>query len=221
MSLDILGSREIKAFEEIRDIEHKHEALTNIYAFLEPELNRIKKDYKKFLAETIKKRDRKRVKIIVGLKSLDSLKSKVIERGKSLSSVKDLVRATILLREDDEVKKLYCDIMRKKSEVIRCTEKEKGSDADFGYYGSYHIIFFYKGLNVELQELQIMTRKLWSYKAVAHEFYHKYRNEENLNIDKFDLHLSKMFFSKGNKGKIVHKRSEIRRNYKRLMPYFR
>ena len=218
MSLGILESREIKAFEELRDAECKHETLTNIYALLEPELNRIKKDYKKFLAETIKKRDRKRVKIIVGIKSLDSLKSKVIERGKSLSSVKDLVRATILLREDDEVKKLYCDIMRKKSEVIRCTEKEKGSDADFGYYGSYHIIFFYKGLNVELQ---IMTRKLWSYKAVAHEFYDKYRNDEHSNIDKFDLHLSKMFFSKGNKEKIVHKRSEIRRNYKRLMPYFK
>jgi len=102
--------------------------------------------------------------------------------------------------------------------VIRCTEKEKGSDVNFGYYGSYHIIFFYKGLNVELQ---IMTRKLWSYKAVAHEFYDKYRNEERPKIDKFDLHLSKMFFSKGNKGKIVHKRSEIRRNYKRLMPYFK
>jgi len=218
MSLGILESREIKAFEELRDVEHKHEALTNIYTLLEPELNRIKQDYKKFLAETIKKRDRKRVKIIVGIKSLDSLKSKVIERGKSLSSVKDLVRATILLREDDEVKKLYCDIMRKKLEVIRCTEKEKGSDADFGYYGSYHIIFFYKGLNVELQ---IMTRKLWSYKAVAHEFYDKYRNDEHSNIDKFDLHLSKMFFSKGNKEKIVHKRSEIRRNYKRLMPYFK
>jgi len=218
MSLGILGSREIKAFEEIRNAEHKHEALTNIYALLEPELNSIKKDYKNFLAETIKKRDRKRVKIIVGIKSLDALKSKVIERGKSLSSVKDLVRATILLREDDEVKKLYFDIMRKKSEVIRCTEKEKGSDANFGYYGSYHIVFFYKGLNVELQ---IMTRKLWSYKAVAHEFYDKYRNDEHPKIDKFDLHLSKMFFSKGNKEKIVHKRSEIRRNYKRLMPYFK
>jgi hypothetical protein len=218
MTMGILESREVKAFEEIRDIERRHEALTNIYALLEPELNSIKKSYKKFLAEMIKKRDKKRVKIIVGVKSLDSLKSKVIERGKCLSNVKDLVRATILLTNDDEVKKLYFDIMRKKSEVICCTEKEKGGDADFGYYGSYHIILFYKGLNVELQ---IMTRKLWSYKAVAHEFYDKYRNEDNLNIDKFDLHLSKMFFSKGNKEKIVHKRSEIRRNYKKLIPYFR
>ncbi len=218
MSLGILESKEIKAFEEIRDIESKQRELTNIYALLEPKFNSIKKSYMRFLADTIKKKDKKRVKIIVGVKSLDSLKSKVIERGKSLSSVKDLVRATILLKDENEVKKLYFDIMRKKSEVIRSTQKEKGSDSDFGYYGSYHIIFFYKDLNVELQ---IMTRKLWSYKAVAHEFYDKYRDKDNLNIDKFDLHLSKMFFSKGNKGKIVHKRSEIRRNYKKLMPYFR
>ena len=218
MSLGILESREIKAFEEIRDLESRQRKLTNIYTLLEPKLNTIKTSYKKFLAETIKKKDKKRVKIIVGVKSLDSLKSKVIERGKPLCHVKDLVRATILLNNDDEVKKLYFDIMRKKSEVICCTQKEKGSDVDFGYYGSYHIIFFYKGLNVELQ---IMTRKLWSYKAVAHEFYDKYRNEDNLNIDKFDLHLSKMFFSKGNKKNIVHKRSEIRKNYKKLIPYFR
>ena len=218
MSMGILDSKEIKEFEETRDLESKQKELENIYALLSPKLNIIKTSYRKFLADTIKKKDKKRVKIIVGIKSLNSLKSKVIEREKSLGSVKDLVRATILLQEEDEVKKLYYDIKRKKSEVIRCTQKERGSDVDFGYYGSYHIIFFFKGLNVELQ---IMTRKLWSYKAVAHEFYDKYRHEENPNIDKFDLHLSKMFFSKGNKGKILHKRSEIRRNYKKLMPYFR
>ncbi len=218
MSLWILDSKEIKAFEEIHDIEHMESELTNIYTLLEPELNSIKKSYRSFLADMIKKKDKKRVKIIVGVKPLSSLKSKVIERGKSLSKINDLVRATILLNSDDEVKKLYCDILRKKSEVIRCTQKERGGGVNLGYYGSYHIIFFYKGLNVELQ---IMTRKLWSYKAVAHEFYDKYRDKNNPNIDKFDLHLSKMFFSKGNKENILHKRSEIRRNYKKLMPYFK
>ena len=218
MSIKVLGIKEVKAFEELRDAESMEQELSNIYLLLEPKLTSIKKSYKNFLEGMIKKRDKKRAKVIVSVKSLDSLKSKVIERKKSLANVKDLVRATILLGTDEEVKKLYSTITRKKTEVIRCASKDKGGDVEYGYYGSYHIIFFYKGLNVELQ---IMTRKLWSYKAVADEFYHKYRDEENPNIDKFDLHLSKMFFSKGNKEQIKHKHSEIRKNYKSLMRYFK
>ena len=75
MSLGILNSKEIKAFEEIHDIEHMESELTNIYTLLEPELNSIKKSYRSFLADMIKKKNKKRVKIIVGVKPLNSLKS--------------------------------------------------------------------------------------------------------------------------------------------------
>lgn len=218
MNQGLLNSREVKAFDQLSDVSMMEEALIHIYTLLEAELCRIQNSYKRFLEGTIKKKDKKRAKVIVCVKPLLSLRSKVIERKKKLSEVKDLVRATILLDSADEVKKLYSNITRKKSEVVRCTHKNRGSDESFGYYGSYHIIFFYYGLQVELQ---IMTRKLWSYKAVAHEFYNKYREQENPSIDKFDLHLSKMIFSKGNKQKLNYKRSEIRQNYKILIPYFK
>ena len=223
MSRGLLDRAEIVVFEELCQNKRvcrviAEEELAKIYAFLEKDLISIKKSYKKFLNGMIKKRDKKRTGVIVSIKPLGSLISKVIERKKSLLEVKDLVRATILLDTEDQVKKLYNDIARKKVEVIRCIYKDRGDDEKFGYYGSYHIVFFYEGLNVELQ---IMTRKLWSYKDEAHKFYHKYREEENPNIDKEDLHISKMLFSKGNQPKHHYKKSEIRQNYKKLIPFFK
>lgn len=219
MDKGILHCAEVQTFEELccakyRDIEKVERRLESIYSAFEPDLFVIKKAYRGFLEGMIKKKDKKRVKIVVGIKSFDSLCSKVIERQKKLSEIKDLVRATILLSSDDEVKKLYRDITRKKLEVIRCQHKHKGGDSLFGYYGAYHIIFFYRGLNVELQ---IMTRRLWSYKEVAHDLYNRYRDEESSNIDKSDLQCCKFIFSKGNQPKHQYKRSEVRQNYRRLI----
>jgi len=212
----VLEKEEIKAFEELRDSEKTEELLEIIYNLLEKDLKTIKKEYRKFLGAMIKKRDKKRVIIKLSIKPFASFKSKVIERKKSIYEVKDLVRATMLLCSDDEVKKLYNDIIRKKLEVIAYTYKEMGEDKKFGYYGSYHIIFFFNGLNVELQ---IMTRKLWNYKDEAHKLYNKYRDKSS--IDQEDLRVSKMIFYKGNQARRDYKHSEIRRNYKVLIRYFR
>ena len=192
--------------------------LADVYTLLEPKLLDIKNKYSTFLKGCIKKKDKKRVKIILSVKSLNSLKSKVLEREKRLSDVKDLVRATILLNSDEDVQKLYKDIVRKKSEVIRCSEKKRGGDSLFGYYGSCHIIFCFQGLNVELQ---IMTRKLWSYKDSAHELYNKYRDEQSPTLDKSDLHISRLIFSKGNQKQHQYKHSEVRQNYKTLIRHFK
>jgi hypothetical protein len=225
MSLNgLLCSKEVYAFDKLctkkSNIDNSilEKKLTDIYTLLEPKLLNIKNKYSSFLKRCIKKKDKKRVKIILSVKSLDSLKSKVIEREKSLSDVKDLVRATILLNNSEDVKKLYKDIVRKKSEVIRCSEKKRGGDSLFGYYGSFHIVFCFQGLNVELQ---IMTRKLWSYKENLHELYDKYRDEQSPTLDKSDLHISKLLFSKGNQKQRQYKHSEIRQNYKTLIRHFK
>ncbi len=195
-----------------------NDLLETVYNLLEPELQLVAKSYQGFLNGLIKKKDRKRSRVILSIKPLHSLQSKVIERCKPLSEVKDLVRATILLSHEDDVKKLYHDIVRKKSEVIRHAKKEKGGDSLFGYYGSFHIIFYYRGLNVELQ---LMTKKLWSYKDALHELYEKYREEESPNMDKFEAHTCRMLFSKGNHPKLHYKRSEVRQNYKQLARCFK
>jgi len=220
----LLYCREVYAFEKISQEKFTvndsflEERLDCIYTLLEPELMDIKKKYTTFLTGCIKKKDKKKAKVIVSIKPFTSLKSKVIDRQKRLLEVKDLVRATILLRTDDEVKKLYKDIVRKKSEVICYSEKKRGGDSLFGYYGSYHIIFCFQGLDVELQ---IMTRKLWSYKDVAHELYEKYRDQKSPELEKSDLHFSKLLFSKGNQKKQHYKKSEVRQNYKNLIRHFK
>ena len=225
MSSDgLLYCTEVYVFEELSQKKFAvsdsllERELEKIYTRLEPQLLNLKRQYSTFLKGCIKKKDKKRAKIIVSIKPLESLKSKVIERQKSLLEVKDLVRATILLSNEDEVKKLYKDIVRKKAEVIRCSEKERGGDSLFGYYGSFHIVFCFHGLDVELQ---IMTRKLWSYKAVAHELYSKYRDQKSPQLDKSDLHISKLLFSKGNQKRQHYKHSEIRQNYKNLIRHFK
>jgi len=192
--------------------------LEMIYTLLEPELKQIAKAYQGFLNGLIKKKAKKQSRIILSIKPLHSLQSKVITRQKPLSEIKDLVRATILLSNSDEVKKLYRDIVRKKSEVVRHAQKEKGGDSLFGYYGSFHIIFFYRGLNVELQ---LMTRKLWNYKSQVHGIYEKYRDQESPNMDKFDYHTSKMLFARGNQPKQHYKRKQVRQNYNNLIRYFK
>jgi len=220
----LLYCTKVEAFDRaserrpITDIVILEKKLALIYTMLEPELLDIKSRYTAFLRGCIKKKDKRKAKIIVGVKSLPSLKSKVIERQKKLVNVKDLVRATILLQDSDDVKKLYKDIVRKKAEVICYSEKKKGGDSLFGYYGSFHIIFCFHGLDVELQ---IMTRKLWNYKENAHELYNKYRDETSPSLDKSDLHISKLLFSKGNKKGHHYKHSEIRQNYKNLIRYFK
>lgn len=220
--LGLLNRVEVELFESLffdPTVERSTllDMLEMIYDLIEPELHSIADGYKGFLNGLIKKKEKKQARIILSIKSLASLQSKVIDRKKNLSRIKDLVRATILLGDDEAVAKLYKDIVRKKKEVIRYAQKERGGDSLFGYYGSYHIIFYYRGLHVELQ---LMTRKLWSYKAVAHELYEKYRDQQSPNMDKFDYHTCKMLFARGNQPKHHYKRKEVRRNYKQLGRYF-
>jgi len=212
MERDVLSIKSVKQFDKIMQNnrateEDKKKSLSKAYGEIEKELISIKDKYKKFLNKLISKKDKTKTKVLIGIKSLDSVVSKSMKRGKPLSELKDLVRAALLFESNEQAKEAYDKIVRKYSSmIVRKEEKKKGSDPVFGYFGSYHIIFKFEGLSVELQ---IMSKKLWNYKDTAHDFYNKYRDQKKPSPSKFDAHMSKLVFSKGNQPKYVKEEIDI------------
>lgn len=209
---DVLSIKSVISFDKIMKNTKasefdKKKSLSSAYNDIEKELIRIKDKYKKFLNKLISKKDKTKTKILVGIKSLDSVVSKSMKRGKPLKEMKDLVRAALLFETNEQAKDAYDTIVRKYSSmIVRKEEKKKGSDPVFGYFGSFHVIFKFEGLAVELQ---IMSKKLWNYKDTAHDFYNKYRDQKKPSPSKFDAHMSKLVFSKGNQPKYIKEDLDI------------
>jgi len=108
------------------------------------------------------------------IKKLKGLKSKVIARGKSLVKIGDIVRGAILFETNEEVEMFISEFRRKNRAIISEYDfKAEGSDPKFGYFGSHHVDLMIDGLVVELQ---VMTKRLWTYKDKAHDIYTKMRD---------------------------------------------
>ena len=86
--------------------------------------------------------------------------------------------------------------------LYQVEDKERGSDPEWGYYGSHHYDIDFNGV---ICEVQIMTKRLWTYKEVGHTYYDKWRNYQKSNPSvkntpdyKKDSRISKMVFDQGN-----------------------
>jgi putative nucleotidyltransferase with HDIG domain len=170
---------------------------------------KIAKDYaekaKGDLNRVLKRAATNNAKILIGIKPLNSFGDKVINRNRKASEIHDVLRSAILVQTPEDVQKVRKAI-EKRSAIFRVEEKEKGKDKEFGYYGSVHFNIKLKGIIVEIQ---VMTKKLWTLKDWAHEFYNKWRSAKKTDEFKKDARLSKSIFSKGNtKAVIKSKRKE-------------
>jgi len=142
-------------------------SLAKAYHAIEPKMEEVHQKFKEILESLVGKKglSSSQFKVITNLKTLKSVISKVLHRGKDLRNVGDLVRGSILFKHTEDVDNFVEDFQRKYPSLIVDTEsKHKGSDETFGYYGSHHF-----DLNIDgvITELQVMTKKLYDYKNVA------------------------------------------------------
>ena len=156
-------------------------------------------------------------KVLVDIKQFNSFVTKVMTRGKPANQITDVLRAAILVNTDQDmegvVKKIRKDFNviefehKGKKEVQTRTYDEKGreqieikpGDSTYGYHGSYHFLVKVDGI---ISEIQVMTRKLWSYKDAAHKVYDELRaagDEVDEITKKVKLQMSKHIFAAGNK----------------------
>ena len=145
-------------------------------------------------------------KVLVDIKSNKSIISKII-RKTPYGKMKDILRSAIIVQKQEDIPKVM-DALRKNFSVYQLKTKEKKKDP-LGYYGSYHYIVEFGGA---LIEVQLMTKRLWTYKELGHEVYNKWREEIAKNPDllndpfymknndelRKDVALSKRIFSRGN-----------------------
>jgi ppGpp synthetase/RelA/SpoT-type nucleotidyltranferase len=182
------------------DGNSKEEKLKNAEKLYKNALDVAKKAEQAF-ARTMKKNTKMSdSKVLVDIKSADSFVDKIVNRGKNAKKIHDLLRGAIICKTKEDVE--YTVEKLKRNAVIHELEyKEYGQDKEYGYYGSYHFKIFIEGI---IAEIQVMTRKLWSYKFEAHNIYDKYRSldkeskEFDQELKKLDLQLSRELFQRGN-----------------------
>ena len=145
----------------------------------------------------------KNSKVLVDIKGLDSFIDKAVNRypkqGKGASNITDVLRSAVLVGSKDEVDQTVSNI-KKRFTVAKHKEKKPEGDPKYGYFGSHH---FYVKIGNMLAEIQVMTRKLWTYKEQAHKIYNKYRSVDvaDKEVEKMDIKLSKRLFQLANTDK--------------------
>ena len=139
-------------------------------------------------------------KVLVDIKELESFVDKALNRypkqGKGAADITDVLRSAILVNTQEEVEKTV-EKIKKLFAVAKHKVKTPEQDPKYGYFGSHH---FYVKIENMLAEIQIMTKKLWSYKKVAHNIYNKYRGIKDVDksMEKMDIALSKSIFREAN-----------------------
>jgi len=152
-----------------------------------------KNEYVRLLRRAANNKDDK---ILSDIKSLSSFINKTIDRGAKVGKITDVLRGAILASTQQDVDRIVKNI-KKYSRVKEHRIKEFGSDKKYGYYGSHHFIV---QVGEVLAEIQVMTKKLWTYKHVAHDIYTELRSGSDLSdaeVKKM-LQTSKTMFRIGN-----------------------
>jgi hypothetical protein len=170
----------------VSKITTAYDAYKHLFSTVKSDLERmVKADIYKY----------QKTKFLTDIKSLKSVVDKAVDRHQGIGGLGDLVRGAVLFdtKEDADVfvKKF---VHSHKDKIVEYEEKVRGNDPVYGYFGSHHIKLIIDGL---FTELQIMTRKLWTYKDAAHQIYDKYRSSGH-GPDKFDANLSKHIFAVAN-----------------------
>lgn len=182
--------------------------LKMVYTKIQPKLLQTARQYRKILEKYIESKgvDPSTMSLnFGGLKSFNSVVSKVIVRkSRKLEFMNDLVRATIYFNDQEQVEEFVKDIKRK-IPTFNHEVKERGSDVDFGYFGSHHLILIVNGIQCELQ---VMTRRLEAHKSEAHKIYGAVRDtlatKGKEAVPKGTFQRSKSLFSRGNMPRQVH-----------------
>lgn len=143
------------------------------------------------LEQVLKRAASGRGKIKVGIKSYDSFLSKV-NRNNAPNKVHDMLRSALLLDTQEDVEAAV-KLLKRTQTVHSIEHKDKGSDPTYGYFGSWHLKLVINGI---IAEVQVMTRRLWTYKDWAHDFYKMYRDKGDITPQA--ARLSKQIFAMGN-----------------------
>lgn len=199
----LVRNKHLADIHTVTDKEAKKERLAAAYKELMPQAQSIKQRLFSFLKSSAA--SIKGSKILIGIKPLKSVYSKVVERGKPATGLSDLVRSAVLFDTYDEVKEFVDHFVKKYHAYIVDKETKKaGTDKVYGYFGSYHLGVMINGL---LCEIQVMTKKLWAFKDRAHGIYNKYR--DGGKPDTLDATRSKHIFRLGNLDKMVREHQEF------------
>lgn len=182
--------------------------LKMVYTKIHPKLLQTARQYRKILEKYIQSKGINPSTISLnfgGVKSFKSVASKILTRKRvSLERINDLVRATIYFNTQDQVEEFVKDVKRK-IPTFNHEVKQKGSDTDFGYFGSHHLILIVNGIQCELQ---VMTRKLETHKTEAHKIYGAVRDtlatKGKEAVPKETFQRSKALFARGNMPRQVH-----------------
>ncbi len=111
-------------------------------------------------------------KILVDVKSFKSFLNKAVDRNRQTNQITDFLRGAILAPDDEEVAKIV-NRLKKAAKIVKYEYKAPREGGSLGYYGSHHFDVEVGGI---IAEIQVMTRKLWTYKAVAHDIYSELRS---------------------------------------------
>ena len=200
LSPQVWGQAKVSANDSESDIRKKIE---NVYSIALASATKNFNTLKRGLIKTGQKTKTKKPKILVDIKKLDSFYDKVALRGKSSADINDVLRSAVLLDTEADVREMGKQI-KKNFKVAKYEAKERGGDEKFGYFGSHHFIVKVGDM---FAEIQVMTKKLWTYKEEAHKIYVDLRSK-NLDGEKLSkekqkeiaqtLRKSKQIFAKGN-----------------------
>lgn len=178
----------------VKDIKGKNP--TEQYYIVREYAEAAKKEFSR-MGKLVGSKAGKGVKVLVDVKSHDSWVDKIYLRKKNASTADDVLRGAILAKTAEQVDTIVM-LLNKKFKVVDHDYKKEGGDKEFGYFGSHHMsVVMSNGVAVELQ---IMTKRLWTAKAPAHDVYNAYRSATGVDPKQKerDLQYSKALFKWGN-----------------------
>lgn len=118
-------------------------------------------------------------KILIDVKKISSFVDKIVNRGKKSNQIFDLLRGAILAPTRERVDEIVHSL--KKKAKIKNYEFKEFKTNELGYFGSHHFTVEVGGV---LAEIQVMTKKLWTYKHEAHKIYTELRSGTEDYTDK-------------------------------------
>lgn len=133
-------------------------------------------------------------KVIIDIKSRRSFVDKVINRGKNPKKIHDILRGTIVCKDEENVEDVVENFHRD-AIIFEYEYKEYDENDPYGYYGSHHFkIEVGEPGKALIAEVQVMHRRLWHYKKEAHKIYSRTRGKSIDEIDPRKLRRSRNLY---------------------------
>ena len=196
--------QQASAFGSKEDLESIQNQVTDLYRKYEPMLKSAKSKFVRMIKSSYRG---KSPEVKSRIKPLKSVLDKTVKRTKPFGSMNDLLAGAILLDSKEEVDDYVKRFIRNNSRNVKAVEeKVPGGKNEYGYYGAFHIDVEIDGIVVELQ---VMTKKLWQKKGVAHSIYTSSRSRVG-GATSQEKAMSRKIFRKGNIGEdILHVIEEV------------